>query len=167
MSSFVISKDEYIKAAGFFAGLAASQNYYHEPLVYWWSNSTKSILAPEDYYKAFSRMYEMNAKSVALQYGDKKISEDGNEYKAEFSKYMKIAGNLYTKARLGNIAPLKSAIYDFHDFCRSVNYQIEDPKLSAEVNKFMNKAQMFLLGVLSQVEHHECECWGNFDIEEV
>ena len=117
--------------------------------------------------KIISRMYEMNAKSVALQYGDKKISEDGNEYKAEFSKYMKIADNLYTKAGLGNIAPLKSASYDFHDFCRSVNYQIEDPKLSAEVNKFMNKAQMFLLGVLSQVEHHECECWGSFDIEEV
>lgn len=167
MSSFVISKVEYIKAAGFFAGLAKQKNYYREPLIYWWSNSTKSILTDEDYLSAFAKMYEMNARSVALQYGDKQISHDDSNYKAEFTKYMQIAAKLYTKAQIGDIAPLKSAIYDFHNFCRSVNYQIEDPKLSAEVNKFMNKAQMFLLGLLSQVEHHESDCWGSFDIEEV
>lgn len=167
MSSFVISKVEYIKAAGFFAGLAKQKNYFGEPLIYWWSNSTKSILTDEDYLSAFSKMFEMNAKSVALQYGDKQISYDDSDYKAEFTKYMQIAAKLYTKAQFGDIAPLKSAIYDFRHFCRSVNYQIEDPKLSAEVNKFMNKAQMFLLGLLSQVEHHESDCWGSFDIEEV
>ena len=53
MSSFVISKEEYIKAAGFFAGIAEQKNFYKENVIYWWSDNKKRILTADDYYFAF------------------------------------------------------------------------------------------------------------------
>lgn len=64
MSSFVINKQEYIKAGGFFAGLAEQLNYYREPVIYWWDSAKGDLLDAEDYYKAFASLYEMNARSV-------------------------------------------------------------------------------------------------------
>ena len=61
MSSFVINKQEYIKAGGFFAGLAEQLNYYRRPVIYWWDSAKGDSLDADDYYKAFASLYEMNA----------------------------------------------------------------------------------------------------------
>lgn len=167
MSSFVISKEEYIKAAGFFAGIAEQKNYYRESVVYWWSDNKKRILTAEDYYSAFSQLYDMNALSVKRQYGDKARENDPEDYKETFEKYRTSAGKLYRSVALGSSSALLSfqkAVFDFYTFTRSVNYQIEDRKLAADANKFLNKCNSMLLGVLYQVDSHDSECWGSFDI---
>ncbi len=46
MSSFVINKQEYIKAGGFFAGLADQLTYYHNPVIYWWTVQRALRLTP-------------------------------------------------------------------------------------------------------------------------
>ena len=167
MSSFVISKEDYIKAAGFFAGVAEQKSYHHENVIYWWSDSKKGLLTSEDYYKAFSQLYDMNAISVMRQYGDKTRETDAKDYKRTFEKYKAATANLYTSAYIGSsfgYAEFRKAVFNFYQFTRSVNYQIEDRKLAADANKFMNKCNSLLLGVLYQLNHIESDCWGSFDI---
>ena len=84
MSSFVISKQEYIKAGGFFAGLAEQKNYYREPVIYWWDSTKGGLLDAEDYYKAFASLYEMNARSVMLQYGESRMQSDEADYRKDY-----------------------------------------------------------------------------------
>lgn len=91
MSSFVISKQEYIKAGGFFAGLAEQLNYYREPVIFWWDSTKDGLLDAEDYYKAFASLYEMNARSVMLQYGDRRAESDEADYRKDFEHYRSIA----------------------------------------------------------------------------
>ena len=165
MSSFVISKEEYIKAAGFFAGITEQENRYHEPLIYWWSNNKRKLLEAKDYYFAFVSLYEMNAKSVSKQYGDKlEIYNDSEDYKEAFETSKSYAKRLVGFAKTDVLFPLQQACFDFFNFTRSVDYQIEDRKLAAEANKFLNKCNSMLLGVLYQMNHHESDCWGSFSI---
>lgn len=91
MSSFVINKQEYIKAGGFFAGLADQLNYYREPVIYWWDSTKDGLLDAEDYYKAFASLYEMNARSVMLQYGESRMQSDEADYRKDFEHYRSIA----------------------------------------------------------------------------
>ena len=93
MSSFVIDKQEYIKAGGFFAGLAEQLNYYREPVIYWWDSTKGDLLDAEDYYKAFASLYEMNARSVMLQYGDRRAESDEADYRDDFEHYRSIAAH--------------------------------------------------------------------------
>lgn len=164
MSSFVISKKEYIKAAGFFAGVAECQNYYREPVIYWYSYSKRGLLNAEDYKKAFSKLFEMNARSVQLQYHDADPFIDANEYTAEFKKYYVQGRKLYIDATLGSVQPFKNAVFDFLNFTHSINYQIEDRRLADSANKFMHKCNSFLLGVLPTLEHYDSECWSRFSL---
>lgn len=167
MSSFVISKEEYIKAAGFFAGIAEQKNYYKESVIYWWSYNKKRILTSEDYYNAFSQLYEINAVSVMRQYGDKAKETDPKDYKQTFIRYWSKAADLYRNVSFGSSSArldFQKAVFDFFNFTRSVNYQIEDRKLAADANKFLHKCNSMLLGVLYQMNHHESDCWGSFSI---
>ena len=93
MSSFVINKQEYIKAGGFFAGLAEQLNYYREPVIYWWDSAKGDVLDAEDYYKAFASLYEMNARSVMLQYGESRMQSDEADYRKDFERYRSIAAH--------------------------------------------------------------------------
>ena len=109
----------------------------------------------------------MNAVSVMRQYGDKVKETDNKDYKRTFEKYKAAATNLYTSAYIGSssgYSKIKKAVFNFYNFTRSVNYQIEDRKLAADANKFLHKCNSMLVGVLYQLEHFESECWGSFDI---
>ena len=154
MSSFVIDKQEYIKAGGFFAGLAEQLNYYREPVIYWWDSAKGGLLDAEDYYKAFASLYEMNARSVMLQYGDA-------DYRKDFEHYRSIAAQLYRTAYKGSVqgyTELQDAIFDFLHFCNSASYQIEDKAIA-------KKAQHFLLNLLMERNYYKSDCWGSFDLE--
>lgn len=93
MSSFVINKQEYIKAGGFFAGLADQLTYNREPVIYWWDSAKGDLLDAEDYYKAFASLYEMNARSVMLQYGNRRAESDESDYREDFERYRSIAAH--------------------------------------------------------------------------
>lgn len=168
MSSFVIIKQEYIKAGGFFAGLADQLNYYREPVIYWWDSAKGGVLDAEDYYKAFASLYEMNARSVMLQYGNSRAESDEADYREDFEHYRSIAAQLYRSAYKGSVqgyTDLQDAIFDFLSFCNSASYQIEDKAIAKKVNRFMYKAQHFLLKLLMERSYYKSDCFGNFDLE--
>lgn len=168
MSSYVINKQEYIKAGGFFAGLADQLNYYREPVIYWWDSTKGDVLGAEDYYKAFASLYEMNARSVMLHHGDRRVESDEADYRRDFEHYRSIAAQLYTAAYKGSVKEyidLQDAIFDFLHFCNSAKYQIEDEAIAKKANRFMYKAQHFLLKLLMELNHYKSDCWGSFDLE--
>ena len=74
MSSFVISKKEYIKAAGIVAGIAEAQRDF-----WLFDYEAQRNSTPEDYYNRFAECYTMNALSVQEQYGDDKPEADAEE----------------------------------------------------------------------------------------
>ena len=168
MSSFVIDKQEYIKAGGFFAGLAEQLNYYREPVIYWWDSAKGGLLDAEDYYKAFASLYEMNARSVMLQYGDSRMQSDDADYRKDFEHYRSIAAQLYHTAYMGSVqgyTELQDAIFDFLHFCNSASYQIEDKAIAKKANRFFYKAQHFLLELVMECNYYKSDCWGSFDLE--
>lgn len=171
MSSFVISKKEYVKAAGFMAALAEQKDHYREPIIFWYSYGTGRILTATDYYNAFIKIYNLNAKSVQLQYNDEKPAEDSCEYTDEFDEMRVETAKLYQQATIWGSSEAKqqltNSIFEFSLFARSINYQIEDRKIADKVNKFMNKCQMFLLNFLATgISKYDGDSWSTFNLAE-
>lgn len=169
MSSFVISKKEYVKAAGFIAGLASQKNFYREPLVYWYSFKKKRILTPDDYYDMFVSMYRANAKSVQLQYNDKEPENDPEDYKDEFQTMITATHEMFVACTIKGDHKAKqqfiNSIFEFHGFSRSVNYQIEDEELNKRCNHLLDKCQTFLVDILQNtINHYEFDSWATFNL---
>lgn len=167
MSSFAISKREYIKAAGYFAGLADQENYYYKESAIFWYNSKKGgLMDAEDYYKAFCSLYEMNGRSVMLQYHHSSAESDPEEYRQDFTEYRRKAADLYKNAvTVAGYTELRDSIFEFLNFCNSVAYQIEDSGLSRQAKRFMYTCQHYLLKVLCDVSCYHPDCWGDFNLD--
>ena len=152
MSSFVISKEEYIKAAGIVAGCAG---FYRDFWVY--DYKTKRNATEEDYYNNFCTCYKLNAKSVQAQYEDPEAETDPEEYKETFQAYKKKAVQYIT----GNNT--KKIYFELKSFFRSALYQTEDKKASVQMEMFFNR----ILNQLFDYMFHPSEdigSWGSLDI---
>jgi len=153
MSSFVIGKKEYIKAAGVVAGIA------EELRDFWLYNYEKGRKYTEtDYYDTFSEFFTMNALSVQMQYGDKVAAEDPEKYEKDFRECKKIGVQIARNG--GNV--LRDAALELNDFFRSAIYQ-------TEYEPYMWKMSMFFDRVISQLFEkmfrHECNSWGSLEIK--
>lgn len=153
MSSFVISKKEYIKAAGVVAGIAAAIRDF------WLFNYEKGRKYTEaDYYDTFSEFFTMNALSVQMQYGDKVAAEDPADYKKDFEKARNLGKQL---VYAGNKA-VNDAAVELNDFFRSCIYQ-------TEYEPYMWKMSMFFDRIISEifekVNPHECRSWSELKID--
>ena len=153
MSSFVISKKEYIKAAGVVAGIAEAKRDF------WIYNYEKGRKYTEaDYYDTFSEFFTLNALSVQMQYGDKIAAEDPAEYKKEF----KAAVNLGKQLVYAGNKAVNDAAVELNDLFRSAIYQ-------TEYEPYMWKMSMFFDRVISEifesVNPHECRSWGSIEID--
>ena len=100
MSSFVISKSEYIKAAGLIAGLAEASSKSHANRFWLYNFKDNRNYTTDDYYKTFCKCFEYNALSVQQQYKDEQPELDDNEYKDVFKEYINILIFLYSKTCL-------------------------------------------------------------------
>lgn len=141
MSSFTISKKEYIKAAGFCAGLAARKDRYRDQMLRIWCDKLGKVAGDEEYHKTFTKIYEWNAESVKRQYNDEEAEADNEQYMEAFKQmkdYTIMASN----------RKLEELIYNFHHFSGSVLYQIEDPELSSKASRVLHKINSLLLGIL-------------------
>lgn len=142
MSSFVINKSEYVKAAGLMYGIEASKNL---PNKYFLENVRKN----------FVKCYELNVDSVNEQYGDKS-GKDGADYDNLFDMYRQIGVNIsYSEAQFSE---LRIRIIKFF---RSVLYQIENEKMSQFVAAFFFECTSKLFN--SEV----CEVegwWGDIEL---
>ncbi len=150
MSSYVIGKQEYIKAAGLISGLAEGLELW----VYSFENGRNMI--PDDYYEKFSEIYTMNALSVQEQYRDKSPETDSNDYRKDFEIYRK-SGYSIAVTREG----LKEAIAEIYSFFSSISYQIEKEAYMFKADMFLNRVLIKLMKELWK--GYEPESWGTLE----
>jgi hypothetical protein len=115
MSSFVINKFEYVKAAGLMYGIASAERYPHT----WFLNNV---------YNWFVKAYELNVASVNEQYHDNS-GVDGNSYDELFEVY-KEKGRVL-RCRDYHLRNIRPKLLNFFD---SVLYQIENMEFNKEVS---------------------------------
>ena len=152
MSSYVIDKKEYIKAAGFIAGL--TENFSVRD--FWlYDFSVGRNMTKEDYHRQFSAFYNMNAASVKEQYNDSVCESDENDYMDIFNEYRKKGRQMY-------LADVKSALIDLIDFFDSVCYQVEDDEYNKYMRAFFDRV---VVEAFSKIHPHECKCWGDFNLD--
>lgn len=142
MSSFVISKIEYIKAAGLMYGVEESNRYPHE----WFLRNA---------YDNFVKCYESNEKSVAEQYGED-YTINTFEYKETFEFYRRKGRWLIEK---GYRNELKKRMKQFFD---SSLYQIENEDMH-------DKCCAWYWMCLDKFDKFEIDddvsCWGRINID--
>lgn len=148
MSSFVICKEYYVKAAGIIAGIA----HYHRD---WYLYTGTRNATKEDYYNIFVEMYRMNAESVADQYGDEAPETDVEEYRGTFERFFKMGRFLFDQHK---------RTYTLHlsDFFRSVLYQVEREDYHAKIKDIFDQVFYQLFDLLHP---HDVESWGELAIE--
>jgi hypothetical protein len=145
MSSFVINKSEYVKAAGLMYGIEASKRV----------NAHKWFL--DHVRDNFVKCYELNVDSVNEQYGDES-GKDGSDYDYEFTQYCKIGERI--KCGLHEGMTFKELRINLMQFFRSVLYQIENE----EMNQFVSAFFFECTSKLFSSELHAVEGWWG-DIE--
>ena len=155
MSSFVISKKEYIKAAGIVAGIAASyKNGIHE--FWFWDYETQRNSTPEDFYRHFAEFHTMNALSVQEQYDDDTAELDSEEYRDTFSVYMRKG-----KAATMTPAEMKRYFLNLRKFFRSCQYQTEKESYNWKMKMYFNE---LLNTIVGYVLPGETESWGTLEL---
>lgn len=167
MSSFVISKSEYMKAAGFLAGLAAEKDCYREQLLRMWNSKDNRVMNDQDFIDAFTTLYNFNALSVQKQYKDNEPEADKNTYAKEFKAAKKATQQMVLDWHLERNRNVEMTIYKFQSFSSSILYQIEDPELSDKARFFLAKVQMKLFEVLRNfngISEEDTTSWGDFNI---
>lgn len=150
MSSFVIGKEELIKAAGFAAGIAKGTD------VYFYDSELGRQLTTADYYQKFVNIFEMNALSVQEQYNDKESYNDYKTYEKSFDVYYKKGLKVTTTNRL------TEAIAELNFFFRGVLYQIETPSYFWKTKIFLDTLMVLLFEKAYPIES---ENWGSFNFE--
>lgn len=142
MSSFVVNKSEFVKAAGLMYGIEASKQHSHRYFL-------------ENVRKRFTECYELNVESVNEQYDDES-AKDGCEYDSLFEKYRQIGLNVRFNAE--QFKELRTGLMQFF---RSVLYQIENEEMNIYVSAFFFECTSKLFGdELASVEGW----WGDVEI---
>lgn len=151
MSSFIIGKSEYMKAAGLVSGLA-------EELKVWiYDHETNRNSTKEDYKRKFEECFMMNALSFQEQYKEQEVWTDSNSYEEEFNAYYKLGKQLV----YNDGEALINAIRELQQFFDSAMYQTEK-------ESYMYKMQMFFNNLICQLfkqsSHYKPESWGSLEI---
>lgn len=154
MSSFVICKREYVKAAGLVAGIAACKR----DGIFIYDYEKHRRMTEKDILEKFVECFAMNALSVQMQYDDSEAETDDNDYMEEYKK-AKTAGNM-----LFATCNRKELLTLLNDFFNSAIYQ-------TEYEPYMWKMKLFFGAVLDEIIDalfpHECKAWGGIDLEEL
>lgn len=125
MSSFVISKQEYVKAAGLCAGILTNVfgGYKADSISKYWYDRTL---------QEFVKLYNLNEKSVAEQYGDDEptpvVATEHDE--ALFAEYA-------AKAVAMSHAKQVLLVQNLYSFFRSSLYQIEDEECETKAMRII------------------------------
>ena len=119
MSSYVVEKERFVKAAGILAGIAeATKGNIIRLYVYDYENGR--VMEAQDYYDRFVECFVMNSLSVQEQYHEESPWTDDDDYKAVFALFMQRG-----KALTRNREQLRKMIYELMEFFREVEYQTE------------------------------------------
>ena len=146
MSSFIISKKEYIKAAGLVCGVASCSKYGGSPV---FCANVK---------KQFEHIYKLNVYSWCEQY-DEDIAEDTCDYEGVFNEYKALGRRIYMG--LESKMSLDTLRYSLLQFFRSATYQIENEDANMEAaSYFYTCIEMLCQDKTDDVNGF----WGSIDI---
>lgn len=144
MSSFVIDKIEYVKAAGLMYGIESVK-------------TNKHVLFMNCVYDKFCWCYNINVESVSEQY-DEDQSYDNNKYLDVFKEYAKKgAGIFYGVNPKIRMPMLKICLMKFFN---SVLYQIENEEMNQSVKAFFYTCVSKLFTETDKVEGW----WGEVEL---
>ena len=122
MSSFIINKKEYIKAAGLVCGVASCSKYGCSPV---FCANVK---------KQFEHIYKLNVYSWCEQY-DEDIEKDTRDYESVFNKYKELGMRIYIG--LESKMSLDALRYSLIKFFGSITYQIENEDANMEASSYL------------------------------
>lgn len=152
MSSFIIDKEEYAKAAGLVAGIMEFKGTF----LYDYQKSRRATAA--DIYDTFTACYEMNKLSVIEQYDDTEMAGPEPTDKATadiFYQYLR-------KAKNNCMAPdkLKEMIMQLRSFFQCSKYQTENQGYFWKMEMIYNRILVAFMPYL----HTESDNWGTIEI---
>ena len=145
MSSFVIDKREYMKAAGMMHGIASSAKLP-------WEYFTENVKA------RFTRLYELNEKSVCEQYKRPFEGLDECEYQEVFDKYSSLGKSIWSDKK--NLQTRKNLRAQLINFFRCVEYQIENCEMLQEARSTLYVCQDHFLTEIDREYIESVRCWG-------
>lgn len=146
MSSFIINKKEYIKAAGLVCGVASCSKY-----------GGSSVFCA-NVKKEFERIYKLNVYSWCEQY-DEDIAEETCNYEDVFNGYKALGRRIYMGLE-SNIT-LDTLRYSLIKFFGSITYQIENEDANMEAASYL----FVCVEMLFQDKTDDVDgFWGSIDI---
>ena len=152
MSSFIIDKEEYIKAAGLVAGLSKSLG------LWLYSFEHNRNMTAQDLHEKFTECFEMNALSFQEQYHENEVYTDGNDYKPVFDLYYKYGYSIGV-SREG----LKETIIELMQFFEGSKYQVEKEAYFFKMDMFYNDILSKLLKYM--LPGYEPNSWSKIEIQ--
>lgn len=161
MSSFVISKREYIKAAGIVAGIVAvSQLPGRNGREVWiYDHAAGRNMTDEDYRRQFAACYELNARSVAEQYGDEEPEHDSGDYLPEYNAAYHYAYNTFCSMYGREIIAAS-----LREFFQSALYQTENPEYESSMRYFFNLVSTEIDRNFFDREDYRRGAWGKIPV---
>lgn len=121
MSSFIVSKQEFIKTAGLMCGYESAKRDSHK----WFIDNVR---------KEFEHAYALNVASVNEQYGDDSMPDEGS-YDEVFESYRKKGALIYNEGytsvgaicvKVEDVMDKRTFGFSMWKFFNSVLYQIEN-----------------------------------------
>lgn len=148
MSSFVIDKIEFVKAAGLMYGIEESKPH-----------SFRYFL--ENVRKNFMQVFEFNALSVAEQYHDDEPYKDELTYDSTFEEYRKKGAKIWAADGWGNMPMNRNELRNaLTNFFHSVLYQIENREMNTWVASFF----WHCASRMEDPEVSDAGWWGKIEI---
>ena len=138
MSSCVVDKFAYMKAAGVVAGIAEAYQNDTWKRIHVLDFDTGEVLKPEDFRRCFSACHTMNALSVQERYNDDKPETDDRPYNDEYNTGMRI-GRKAAREALYNPAVLLDLTYNLQYFFHHCVYQIDKDAYFYKMKAFFNE----------------------------
>ena len=146
MSSFIINKKEYIKAAGLVCGVASCSKYGGSPT---FCANVK---------KQFEHIYKLNVYSWCEQY-DEDIAEDTCDYESVFNEYKALGRRIYMGCE--SKVSLDMLRHSLIKFFGSITYQIENEDANMEAASYL----FVCVEMLYQDKTDDVDgFWGSIDI---
>lgn len=116
MSSYVINKNEYVKAAGIMYGVEKSSRFPHTYFL-------------DVVRKKFNELYILNEKSVSIQYKEESCPDE--------CEYIDIFWEYAEKSKQMLIDNRKELTFNMMIFFNSILYQIEDEEMHMKASDFL------------------------------
>lgn len=164
MSSYVISKREYIKAAGIVAGIVAVSELpgRNGRRVWVYDYTMRRNMTAADYRRQFAACYELNARSVAEQYGDEEPEHDEGDYHAEYSAAFRYAYKTFCSGYGREII-----MTDLRGFFQCALYQTENEEYAAAMRYFFDMVNAEIDRNFFDREDDHKGTWGEIPVPEL